>query len=296
MTEIYGTLIGRWYVTVLGVVFVWRATRHLGWRKTLLYAVVAVGIGALAENGSVHLGIPYTKYVFNPALRGKEIFIGDVPLMVPLSYTFIGYFGFSAGRMLASGPHRTRARRPWQEYLLGLVLSVWALWLMDPVSRLGRRWFLGDVFHYRGPGFWFGLPLASQAGFTLTAALLVGFLCWLSRDEPERPVARVLDHPDFISLITYGSELAWLSIVALVLGADEIGGSTLLIWVPAAAVVAVAWSNLGSTSRATPLPLAATASQPAITAPATTTSPERDDRVGALSAAVAEARTTPDDR
>ena len=243
MTEIYGTFVGRWYVTVLGVVFVWRATRHLGWKKTALYVVVAVGVGALAENGSVHLGIPYTRYVFNPALRGKEIFIGDVPLMVPLSYTFLGYFGFAAGRMVASGPYWTRARRVWQEYLLGVVLGVWALWLMDPVSRLGNRWFLGDVFHYRGGGFWFGLPLGSQAGFTLTAAVLVGVLTWFCRGEERRPVARVRDHPDLVSLLTYCGEIVWLTIVALVLGADEIGGSSLVIWVPVVALVAVSWSN-----------------------------------------------------
>lgn len=241
--EIYGTLVGRWYVTVLGLVFVWRASRQLGWRRMLLYAVVAVGLGSLAENGSVHLGVPYTAYVFNPALRGKELFIGDVPLMVPLSYTFLGYFGWASGRMLASGPNHTRARRPWQEYLLGLVLSVWALWVMDPVSRLGHRWFLGDVFHYRGPGFWFGLPLGSQAGFTLTAAVLVGLLAWLARSETDRPVTSVLRHPHLVALITYNADLLWLSIVALVLGADEIGGATLLMWVPAAAITAVAWSN-----------------------------------------------------
>ena len=69
-----------------------------------VYSVIAVGVGALAENGSVHLGFPYTRYTFNPGLRGDEIFIGDVPLMVPLSYTFMGYFAFAAGRLLASGP------------------------------------------------------------------------------------------------------------------------------------------------------------------------------------------------
>jgi uncharacterized membrane protein len=241
--EVYGTLVGRWYVTVLGAVFLWRAVRHMGWRRTLLYGVVAVGVGALAENGSVHLGIPYSAYVFNPALRGKELFVGDVPLMVPLSYTFMGYFGFSAGRMLASGPWRTRGRRLWHEVLLGMVLTVWALWIMDPVARLGPRWFLGPVFRYRGPGFWFGLPLASQAGFTLTAGLLLGLLTVLTRHDPDLPVGSWQEHPHLVSLVTYQAELAWLAVVAVVLGADEIGGAALLMWVPVAAVVAVAWSN-----------------------------------------------------
>ena len=190
VTELYGTFVGRWYVTALGITFLWRASRHFGWRKTLIYSAVALGIGILAENGSVHFGLPYTSYAFNPALRKKEIFVGSVPLMVPLSYTFLGYFGFAAGRMVASGPNHTRARRAWQEVVLGVLLTVWALWIIDPVSRLGDRWFLGDVFHYRGPGFWFGLPLGSQAGFTLTAVLLVAMLTYLTRHETDQPVAR----------------------------------------------------------------------------------------------------------
>ena len=63
-----------------------------------------------AENGSVHLGVPYTTYTFNEPPRRRDL-RRDVPLMVPLSYTFMSYFAFSAGRLIASGPFRTRAPR-----------------------------------------------------------------------------------------------------------------------------------------------------------------------------------------
>jgi len=244
MREIYGTLVERWYVTLLGAVFLFSAVRHLGWRRTLLYAFPAIALGALFENASVHLGFPYTHYTFAESLRGKEIFVGDVPLMVPLSYTFMGYFAFAAGRLVASGPWRTRARAVWHEYALGVVLMVWAVWIFDPVSRLGNRWFLGPVFHYGGPGFWFGLPLGSQLGFTLTAVLLVGWLTWLARAEADRPVAGFRRHPHAIALLTYHGQLAWLAIVAVVLDVTELGGSALLMWVPVAVVVAIYWSNL----------------------------------------------------
>src|SRR2546426_3870260 len=158
MRALTGTLFGRWYVSIFGVTFLWFAVRHLGWRRTLAYTVVAVGLGALAENGSVHFGFPYTHYRFADSLRGKELFVGDVPLMVPLSYTFMAYFAFASGRLLASGPWRTRASRLWHEWLLALILAVWALWILDPVSRLGHRFYLGELFRYDGPGFWFGLP------------------------------------------------------------------------------------------------------------------------------------------
>src|SRR3954464_665284 len=255
MRAIYGTFVERWYVTLLGVVFAWCALRHLGWRRTLAYAIPAVVLGALFENGSVHLGVPYTSYAFDSSLRGKELFVGDVPLMVPLSYTFMGYFAFAAGRLVASGPWRTRARAWWHEYLLGVVLMVWAIWIFDPVSRLGDRWFLGPVFHYAGPGFWFGLPLGSQAGFLLTAVLLVGLLTWLARSDAALPVAGFRRHPQAIALLTYHGQVAWLAIVSVVLGATELGGSALLMWVPAAAITAILWSNV----RPEQPPMAATA-------------------------------------
>ena len=242
-----GTVVGRWYVTLFGIVFVWCAVRNLGWRRTALYTLIALTVGGLAENGSVHLGIPYTRYAFNSDLRGDELFLGDVPLMVPLSYTFMAYFAFSSGRLLASRPWRTRASRPWHEWLLALILAVWALWILDPVSRLGHRFYLGDLFRYDGPGFWFGLPLGSQLGFTVTAAVLLGTLFAMARAEPPRPAGGLVHHPRLPALITYNAQVAHLAIVALVIGgvpADTIGGSYFLMVIPAAAVTAVLWSNL----------------------------------------------------
>jgi putative membrane protein len=244
--QVWGTVGDRWYVTIFGLVFLWRASRHLGWKRTLIFAVAAVGFGAAVENASVHWGFPYTKYSFNNDLRGDELFIGDVPLMVPLSYTFMAYFAFAGGRLLASGPWRTRGRKLWHEYLLAVVLAVWVVWILDPVSRLGDRFFLGELFRYDGPGFWFGLPLASQAGFLLTAGVLVAALTYMMRAEPDRPVRRWIEHPHLTSLITYHGQLVMMTAVAIHLGAVELGGSAVLMWIPAAAITAVYWSTLRS--------------------------------------------------
>jgi hypothetical protein len=245
LREVWGTVGGRWYVTIFGAAFLWCAVRQLGWRRTLLYAVIAVGVGGLAESGSVHFGVPYTRYAFNDALRGKELFLGDVPLMVPLSYTFMAYFAFASGRLVASGPYRTRAVRAWHEWLLALMLAVWALWILDPVSRLGDQFYLGDVFRYAGPGFWFGLPLGSQVGFAVTAAILLAVLFWLDRTAPDVPVGGLLHHPHLPALITYHGQVFHLALVAWWIGADTIGGAALVIWIPAACIVAVYWSRLG---------------------------------------------------
>jgi len=241
--EVWGTVGGRWYVTLFGLTFAWRAGRHLGWRRTLVYVAAALVVGGLAENGSVHLGFPYTRYAFNRHLRGKELFLGDVPLMVPLSYTFMAYFAFASGRLLASGPWRRRARRVWTEVLVAVVLAVWALWILDPVSRLGHRFYLGELFRYAGPGFWFGLPLGSQVGFAATAGVLIAVLTVLARDDPDGPVPEGLRaHPHAVALLTYHAQVFHLAVVAFVLGANEIGAAAVLIWVPAAAMTAAFWS------------------------------------------------------
>lgn len=245
MDLLIGTLVGRWYVTLFGLTFLWRASRQLGWRRTGIYVAAALVVGVAAENGSVHAGFPYTTYSFNENLRGNELFVGDVPLMVPLSYTFMAYFAFAAGRLLASGPFRTRAPRAWHELLIAWMLAVWAIWVLDPVSRLGGRFYLGELWRYRGPGFWFGLPLGSQVGFAATAAILLAVLHRLDRDAPAEEVpGGVRDHPHLVALITYHAQVFHLAAVAFYLGADTIGGAAVLIWVPAAVITAVHWSSL----------------------------------------------------
>lgn len=244
MRQVWGTVGHRWYVTIFGVVFLVCAVRQLGWKRTFLYAVAAVGLGVLAENGSVHFGVPYTQYHFNSALRHKEIFVGSVPLMVPLSYTFMAYFAYAGGRLLASGPWQTRGKKLWHEYLLGVMLAVWVIWIVDPVSRLGNHFFLGQLFRYDGPGFWFGLPIGSQAGFALTAGVLIALLTYMTRDEPNLVVRRAVAHPHLTALITYHGQLVMMTAVAVHIGAVTIGGAAVLIWVPAAAITAVYWSTL----------------------------------------------------
>jgi len=272
-TQLTGTLVGRWYVTIFGITFVVLAVRHMGWRRTLLYAVVAVTVGGLAENASVHLGVPYTRYAFNPELRGEELHLGSVPLMVSLSYTFMAYFAFGASRLVVGGPHRSRSRTPVLEYLVAVVLAVWIIWVIDPVSRLGEHFFLGRLFAYDGPGFWFGLPLGSQIGFALTQGVLIGFLTWLMRDEPTERVASVWRHPRIGALGGIVGQLVFMSVtvfwVARTVGdpevtatADALAGSAAIIAVPVVLMTAVHWRYLtlaerfeGSTEQADRLEL-----------------------------------------
>lgn len=253
--EIVGTFVGRWYVTIFGISFLVFALRHLGARKTAIYAASALVVGVLAENGSVRFGFPYTGYSFNPELRGHELFVGDVPLMVSLSYTFMSYFAFAAARLLVGGPYRNRSRQYLLEYAVAVMLATWALWVIDPVSRLGRFFFLGELFRYDGPGFWFGLPLGSQLGFILTSGILVGVLTYLMRDEPIEAIDRLRDHPRVPALGAYLGQVFFMTGTAFVVArtagdpaaaalADTLAGATFVIGVPVTLMTAVYWRSL----------------------------------------------------
>lgn len=250
--QLLGTLVGRWYVTLFGSSFLFFAVKQLGWRKTLGFLVVATVVGGLAENGSVRYGFPYTRYTFDQSLRSDELFLGDVPIMVPLSYCFQAYFAFAAGRLIAAGPYRTRAPRLWQEFAVAWMLAVWALWILDPVSRLGEHFYLGNLFAYEGPGFWFGLPTGSQLGYTLSSGIMLAALFWMDRDAPDVEVAGGLrKHPGTMPLITFLGQVFHMVVIAFWIGryrgvpeADTIAGSAFLMLLPVALVTAVHWSHL----------------------------------------------------
>ena len=129
----------------------------------------------------------------------------------------MAYFAFAAARLIVGGPSSSRSRLPVLEYMMAVLLATWALWIIDPVSRLGRFFLLGDVFHYHGPGFWFGLPLGSQIGFLCTSVILIGILTWMMRNEPAAAVPRLRSHPHLPALITYLAQVGFMTGAAFVI-------------------------------------------------------------------------------
>src|SRR5213593_4978048 len=101
---VLGTVLGRWYVTLFGLAYLCFGWRLLGAGRLALYSLIGFAVAAVSENASVQWGIPYTPYSFNQALRAHELFLGAVPLAVPLSYTFVMFFAFGAARYVAAGP------------------------------------------------------------------------------------------------------------------------------------------------------------------------------------------------
>lgn len=241
--ELWGTFGGRWFVWLFAAAYVYLGWRLLGWRRLGIYTLVAFVVAVASENLSVRYGFPYTHYTFNEALRGDEIWIGDVPLFVPASYTFVMFFCFFGARAVAAGPWRRVPPSRIAAYALAVVFATWATWTLDPVSQRGAEWYMGDLFHYSGSGFWFGLPFGSQVGWFGVGVVLCGVLALLTRSD--RPLAvRPRHNPQLAALAVFAVQVLHVSVVALAVGEHTLGAAGLLIWIPVVAVVAVLWPQL----------------------------------------------------
>ena len=64
--------------------------------------------------------------------------------------------------------------------------------IIDPVTHLGARWFLGEIYYYPDPGFYFDVTLANFAGW-----FLVSFL------RPEIPLVVAKGHSKFTLAVQF---------------------------------------------------------------------------------------------
>jgi len=94
------------------------------------------------------------------------------------------------------------------EYLLAVTLATWALWIIDPVSRLGRYHMLESCSIT--PGQDSGLGYRWVPGrFFCTSAILIGVLTVMMRNEP-RHLCRGCFPPRLPAMLTYLGEVIFM--------------------------------------------------------------------------------------
>ena len=162
---LWGTVQLRPYVFAFLAVYLAASGVHLGWGRTLLYIPLGYGIAWLSEFSSIHWGFPYGDYFYISTTMNRELWVFGVPFMDSLSYVFLSYCSYSMAIFLLSplsGPRfpgileTRRLRRSWRVLVLGSFLFVLLDIITDPVALQGSRWFLGQIYGYRSPGYYFG--------------------------------------------------------------------------------------------------------------------------------------------
>lgn len=183
-----GTLFLRPYVFIFLGCYALLATWQFGAGRTLAFLATGYLVAWSAELSSIHTGFPFGWYIYIPATVDQEIWVAGVPFMDSLSYVFLAYASYSLA-LLALGPHGRQGWRfpledhqllhSWRTTILGAVLTTTLDVVIDPLALRGYRWFLGQIYGYPEPGFYFGIPLANFAGWLLVSFILIRLLQFL---------------------------------------------------------------------------------------------------------------------
>ena len=173
-----GTVLLRPYVFAFLLAFLVVAGRDLGWRRATVWLCWGWMVAFVAEYSSTRTGIPFGLYHYTGYTADQELFISNVPIFDPLSFPFLAYSAWCVAR-IALGPGKRRASA-----LLGGALMMLADVVIDPLAVIGEKWFLGKVFYYAEPGFYFGVPLSNFAAWALVGWAIVGGWLWMVGRSP----------------------------------------------------------------------------------------------------------------
>ncbi len=183
---LWGTILLRPYVFAFLACYLTIATLNMGFRRSILFTVLAFTLAFLSEYSSTRNGFPYGFYSYIETTRDRELWISNVPFMDSLSYCFLAYISYTLSLLVWSPLYK----RGWDiqivdsgtvKHSLRVVLTGAFFFMMldvviDPVAFLGDRWFLGKIYTYQEPGEYFNIPLTNFGGWFLVGfAILYSF-------------------------------------------------------------------------------------------------------------------------
>jgi uncharacterized membrane protein len=148
-----------------------------GWRRAVAFTVWAGGLAFVAEWTSTRIGFPFGLYHYTGSTASRELYLSNVPFFDPLSFTFLAYASLGLARqLLGVGDGAMPATSVARLRLAGLagLLMMWLDMVIDPLAVRGDRWFLGRIFYYPEPGWYFGVPAANFAGWVVIGAAIAG--------------------------------------------------------------------------------------------------------------------------
>lgn len=247
MHLLLSTIILRPYVFIFLAVYLFISIVNFGLRTTAIFTVLTYAVAWSCEWSSVHNGFPFGLYHYIAATVGREIWVFGVPFMDSLSFTFLSFASYTVALVLASPIqwrgldlrlYDTRAiRRSPRVWIMSALFMVMIDLLIDPLSVLGDRWFLGKIFWYDPPGPHFGVPISNYLGWFFVAAVAVALFQYLDSHLaagkskplsvlPHLPLRWLLGPGLYLGIVGFGVTVAFM------IGAATIAWSSIFIFLP----------------------------------------------------------------
>ncbi len=251
LARIVGMVIHRPYVFVFFAIYLFTAVTRMGWRRTAWFTAIAYLVAFAAELSSTRNGFPFGVYHYIDTTRDRELWISNVPFWDSLSFTFLCYLGWRLGVLLYAplvvGPGtfqvaETRAvATSWRVAVTGAVLMTWLDVVIDPLTVLGDRWFLGKIYWYPNGGIYFGVPLSNFAGWFLVGLTTIRLFQLVELRRGERldgGGVRPLRLGGLLEPLLYTGILAFNLVLTFAVGEPLLGTVGVLMFVPIAVLAA----------------------------------------------------------
>jgi len=247
MHLLLSTISLRPYVFIFLASFLFIAIVNFGFRTTILFSLLTYAVSLACEWSSVHNGFPFGLYHYIEATRGREIWVLGVPFMDSLSFTFLGFASYTIALLLSSPLYRRGAdlrildtwelRRAPRVWLMAALFMVMIDMVVDPLSVLGDRWFLGRIFWYDPPGPHFGVPISNYLGWYFVAAITIAIFQFLDATLnrgavkpagaiPAMPSRALLGPLLYSGIVIFGITMLFR------IGAPNIGWAAVFIYLP----------------------------------------------------------------
>ncbi len=192
---LWGTVLLRPYVFIFLLSFLVIAVLHIGVQRSIIFTILGFSIAFAAEYSSTRNGFPFGFYSYIETTRDQELWFSNIPFLDPISFAFLSYVSYTLSLFLWC-PLKKRGwdirlvetnavKHSWRVIVTGGVLMMMLDVVIDPVSFLGDRWFLGQIYTYKEQGEYFNIPLTNFGGwFVVGFTILFCFTridAWLTR-------------------------------------------------------------------------------------------------------------------
>jgi Carotenoid biosynthesis protein len=247
MYLLLSTIALRPYVYVFLAAFLFISIVNFGLRTTAVFALLTYLVAFICELSSIRNGFPFGLYHYIETTRGQEIWLAGVPLMDSISFSFLAFASYSVAILISSPLYlkgwdlRTldtwKVRRSPRVLLMAALFMVMVDMVVDPLSVLGDRWFLGKIYWYDPPGAYFGVPISNFMGWYLVAAMSIAIFqsldWWLNR-EGAKPFGVIPGLPSraLLGPLLYTGIACFGITMLFVIHAPEIGWASAFIMLP----------------------------------------------------------------
>ncbi len=169
------TLLNRPYVFLFLISFLIIGILKQGVRQTLFFLCWGYFVAWISEAISIRTGFPYGWYFYIYENMKGELMNWGVPVWDSLSYTFLCYAGLSVAlKGLSNSPCPPRLNGQKIQTALWAALFVMVLdIIVDPLAHIGDKWFLGKIYYYPYPGYYFDVPVSNFIGWFFVAFVIV---------------------------------------------------------------------------------------------------------------------------